>query len=167
MATKSYIMHSDPAHGWLAVKRQELIDLGILAKISHYSYQRGKTVYLEEDLDFGIFLNAKKAIGESVSVKDSHTDKRSPIRSYASFSTEPVQEIDVTFSQFVKGCPVQIAIKSAPANNDPNRLRMNVVIKNQSGRTLIEDSAFNSSGVDGARSYALIKATAWLSHQAI
>ena len=50
--------YSDPAHGWLAVKRELLYDLGIAAKVSFYSYEKGKTVYLEEDCDAGVWLRA-------------------------------------------------------------------------------------------------------------
>ena len=35
---KKYRFYTDPGHGWLAVKRQELIDLDIIEKISGYSY---------------------------------------------------------------------------------------------------------------------------------
>ena len=48
--------YADAGHGWLAVKRDLLIKLEILDKITHYSYQRGKTVYLEEDCDMPLFL---------------------------------------------------------------------------------------------------------------
>jgi len=77
-----YIFHSDPGHGWLAVKRSELVKLRILDQISPYSYQRGKTVYLEEDCDAGIFFKAKEAVGEKVEYRESYQDK-SPIRSYS------------------------------------------------------------------------------------
>lgn len=58
-----YTLHSDAGHGWLAVKKQELIDLDILDKISPYSYVSGDTFYLEEDYDAGLFINAMKAKG--------------------------------------------------------------------------------------------------------
>jgi len=38
-------------NAWLAVKRSELVEFGIIDKISNYSYENGKTVYLEEDSD--------------------------------------------------------------------------------------------------------------------
>ena len=46
---KTIVYYTDPGHGWFAVKRAELAQLGILGQVSHYSYQRGRTVYLEED----------------------------------------------------------------------------------------------------------------------
>ncbi len=83
-----YIMHSDPGHGWLQVKRQELIDLGILDKISHYSYQKGDNVYLEEDCDLNCFMHEMKARGKPIEITEmnSHYDD-SIIRSYASFNS--------------------------------------------------------------------------------
>lgn len=79
--------YSDPGHGWLAVKRQRLIDLGILDKISSYSYQRGATVYLEEDCDASLYLktegcNTFAEVREKFNLIEKNTNNRSPIRSY-------------------------------------------------------------------------------------
>lgn len=84
-SSKIYIFHSDPGHGWLAVKLKELEDLGIADKISPYSYQKGKTVYLEEDCDMGIFIKAKKVQGIDIQYRDSYLDK-TPIRYYSGYS---------------------------------------------------------------------------------
>ena len=78
---KTYIFHSDPGHAWLAVKRQELLKLGIADQISGFSYQKGDTVYLEEDCDAGIFMRAKEAIGEKVEYEESYQEYTS-IRGY-------------------------------------------------------------------------------------
>lgn len=76
----------DPGHGWFAVKRAVLDALGILDRISYYSYQRGASVYLEEDCDAALFINAVRArFGRDPIWKATHTDKRSPIRSYSHF----------------------------------------------------------------------------------
>jgi hypothetical protein len=85
MKIKTYIFHSDPGHGWLAVKRQELKDLGILNKVSVCSYQKGQTVYLEEDCDAPLFIKAKEAKGENINIKESYKDN-TPIRNYEPFS---------------------------------------------------------------------------------
>ena len=77
--------YSDPGHGWGAVKRKLLTDLGIADKISTYSYQKGETVYLEEDCDLGVLIGALKAKGNTIEFKEKHTDNRSPIRSYDCF----------------------------------------------------------------------------------
>ena len=82
-----YLFHTDPGHGWLQVKRQELVDLGILDKISHYSYQKGDDVYLEEDCDYSRFIMRMKELGRQVEVKElKPAVYDSPVRSYASFN---------------------------------------------------------------------------------
>ncbi len=85
MKQKIYLSHSDAGHGWLAVKRQELVELGIIDKISHFSYQRGKTVYLEEDCDCSLFINALEAKGIKFERRGGAWRDVSPIRSYESF----------------------------------------------------------------------------------
>jgi len=80
-----YKFYNDPGHGWLAVKRAELIRLGILDKITGYSYQNGNTVYLEEDCDATTFINRKDELGEPYSFDNRYTNKQSPIRYYQSF----------------------------------------------------------------------------------
>lgn len=52
--------YCDPGHGWLAVKRTLLDELGIAHLISPYSYAKGGTVYLEEDCDASVFFKAYK-----------------------------------------------------------------------------------------------------------
>ena len=74
--------YSDPGHGWLAVKRELLNDLGIAAKVSYYSYERGKTVYLEEDCDMPILIRALDQRGIAVQLEERRTDNLSPIRGY-------------------------------------------------------------------------------------
>lgn len=88
MAKIQKIMHSDPGHGWLAVKLSEVKMLGIAHEISSYSYVKGKTVYLEEDCDAGKFINAMRAKGIEVEVKDGSQRDRSPIRYFKSYSPE-------------------------------------------------------------------------------
>lgn len=83
---KTYRFYTDPGHGWLAVKRKEIDALGIADRISGFSYTKGGTVYLEEDCDYSVFAEAKKARGEQVITVARSTDKRSPIRSYSSYS---------------------------------------------------------------------------------
>lgn len=79
----TYYFHTDPGHGWLAVKKTEVKRLGI--EVSEYSYQKGDTVYLEEDMDAVSFFMAKKALGEEVSFKESYQEN-TPIRNYARYS---------------------------------------------------------------------------------
>lgn len=80
------IYHNDAGHGWYAVKRAKLKAMGILDKVSAFSYQRGNTVYLEEDCDASLFFNALEDKG-SVIVVGSYQD-RSAIRNYDRFTLE-------------------------------------------------------------------------------
>lgn len=77
--------YTDPGHGWGAVKRKVLDQLGIAHKITQYSYQKGGTVYLEEDLDLSTLVTALAIKGEVVEYKQKHTNKYSPIRNYDIF----------------------------------------------------------------------------------
>ncbi len=78
--------YADPGHGWISVKKQFLNDLGIASQITHFSYQRGDTAYLEEDCDASVFLAALKEAGIEADIRHHHTDRRSKIRSYESYS---------------------------------------------------------------------------------
>lgn len=53
-----FTFHTDPGHGWLEVPQRLLGELEINNKVSTYSYQRGMTVYLEEDCDAILFVGA-------------------------------------------------------------------------------------------------------------
>lgn len=85
---KTYIWAQDGGHAWLAVKAGELVSLGIQDKISGYSYVKGDTVYLEEDCDAGLFINAYRARWghDPVTRSGKHWD-RWPGRSFNSYST--------------------------------------------------------------------------------
>lgn len=80
---KTVTIYSDPGHAWGKVKRSELEALGLLEKISCYSYQAGRWVYLEEDQDLGLYL---AALGKPVSFRETYSDKTSRIRGYQSFN---------------------------------------------------------------------------------
>lgn len=83
---KVFQFYADPGHGWMAVKKQLLNELGIAANITPYSYQRGDTAYLEEDCDLDLFFEAFiKKTGEKPVLKQHHGDRRSKIRSYESY----------------------------------------------------------------------------------
>jgi len=79
-------IYSDPGHAWGAVKRKVLDQLGITQSITEYSYQKGGTVYLEEDLDLGTLIASlnNNNIGFTVVEKNS-AHRYSPIRSYERF----------------------------------------------------------------------------------
>lgn len=77
--------HSDWEHGWLAVKRKEIETLGLTDKISMFSYAKGSTVYLEEDVDLGLYKAAVEASGVALQIKEAKPVKRSNIRGFKSF----------------------------------------------------------------------------------
>ena len=83
--TVKFKFYSDPGHGWAAVKRKTLADLGILNQISGYSYQRGGTVYLEEDCDLSVLFAALRARGVQPQLEERRTDRNHPIRGYDRF----------------------------------------------------------------------------------
>lgn len=78
-------VYNDPGHGWVAIKRAVLIKLGIEHKITSYSYQRGQTVYLEEDCDMSTLISAARDAGIALEFTEKYTNNRSPIRSYDYF----------------------------------------------------------------------------------
>jgi len=80
--SKKFKFHSDAGHGWLEVPRSEIEKLGIEKEISHYYYQNGNSVYLEEDCDLSLFVIAycgannilRKDFGNCVEELDSVSD---------------------------------------------------------------------------------------------
>lgn len=85
MRTK-YEFFADAQHGWLKVSIRELIDLGIAADITRYSYIRGEHAYLEEDSDAYKFIKAKKEQhGIDIKMRERYSEY-SRIRSYYSYT---------------------------------------------------------------------------------
>ena len=82
--------HSDPSHGWVKVPKSLIKKLGIEDKISSFSYVKNDYVFLEEDCDLALFLDAMKKEGTKVEFREYHTDRNSKIRSYASYCLERV-----------------------------------------------------------------------------
>lgn len=51
--------HSDPGHGWLEVTAEDLDEVGLKpSDFSKYSYKRGASYFLEEDVDASKFVDA-------------------------------------------------------------------------------------------------------------
>ncbi len=90
MAKVTRVGHSDPGHGWIAVKLADLKMLGIGDKISPYSYVKGKTAYLEEDSDAQKYIAAMKQKGMEVGVRWGPARDRSPIRSFKSYDASDI-----------------------------------------------------------------------------
>jgi hypothetical protein len=80
MKTQKLTYHTDPAHGWLEVKRSDLIALGIEDKITGFSYEKGAKAYLEEDCDMPAYLHAALAAGWNATFEALHSNSDSFIR---------------------------------------------------------------------------------------
>lgn len=78
--------YSDAGHGWLAVKRELLEQFGLLSKVTHYSYQKGETVYLEEDCDASLFIEYLMANNIAYGITQIAACEYSRIRSYPRFA---------------------------------------------------------------------------------
>ena len=94
MKTQKLTFHCDPSHGWLEVPREDIDALGLADQISAYSYamaathKRAGMVYLEEDCDASLFLDAAKAAGWAIQIVEKYTAEDSPICKYPAFSAK-------------------------------------------------------------------------------
>ena len=77
-----YRFFSDPGHSWLEVSFEEIAHLGLQEQITAWSYIKGPYLYLEEDYDAPLFLQAKKHAGEVVEYVEVTADYNSPVRGY-------------------------------------------------------------------------------------
>ena len=85
METNVFDFYADPGHGWLKVPRVLLAELGLLGKITPYSYQQKDFIYLEEDCDLPLFTKAMRERGGEVKVREHSSNNMSKIRSYSPF----------------------------------------------------------------------------------
>lgn len=85
----------DAGHGWISVPikylRACMSDAEIKA-ISPFSYTKGKSIYLEEDCDAGLFIKAWKSLIPEFKTEVKYTEK-SPVRSYHRIDKEFIDEI--------------------------------------------------------------------------
>ena len=83
---EGFKFYADAGHAWLAVRFKDFIDAGAkIEDVSGYSYWRGQTLYLEEDCDAGVFVNAYQKKYNRVPLFFEKYTERSPIRSYPQF----------------------------------------------------------------------------------
>jgi hypothetical protein len=81
-----YTYHIDAGHGWLEVPLRDLQNAGLqLCEVSKFSYGQVNdkfvpTLYLEEDCDMALFLNALQAKGEEFELVEKHHDGDAFIR---------------------------------------------------------------------------------------
>ena len=86
MAKKISIkVFADPGHAWARFPKAKLVALGIADKISPYSYMNGANAFLEEDCDLSVLVVALRDRGYEIKFNESHTDKQSKIRNYATY----------------------------------------------------------------------------------
>ena len=88
--TLTYNWIADSGHAWLKVSMEEINALNIRDKISMYSYYDAKNgdVYLEEDCDAGIFLEALRERlprHEAVHTTITHIQGDAPCRQFRRF----------------------------------------------------------------------------------
>jgi hypothetical protein len=94
MKTQKLTFHCDRGHGWLEVPREDIDALGLADQISAYSYAMASThkragmVYLEEDCDASLYLDAAKAAGYTLQIVEKYTDTDSPIRNMSRYTAE-------------------------------------------------------------------------------
>ena len=93
MSQAHYDMYHDPGHGWLKVPIRYLSVLGIVDKVSQYSYCKGGFAYLEEDCDAGLFLSTLHKRGiigpymdDPFLITHHYSNEDSPIKGYTRFT---------------------------------------------------------------------------------
>lgn len=88
---RTFYVLSDPSHAWIKVSRDDAKRImgHQFHQISHYSYQKGSAVYLEEDSDAALFIECCRQAGiEPVLRFRSNTSSRpSRVRSYPMFDS--------------------------------------------------------------------------------
>jgi hypothetical protein len=82
----NYKYFQDPSHGWVEVPIAELRRLNVADKISRYSHRNGHLAYLEEDCDFSVWMEAKKAAGEEYNIVEHNTNNDSIVRSFKGYA---------------------------------------------------------------------------------
>jgi hypothetical protein len=82
--TKTFTFFTDPGHGWLAVSLQDCADIGLsLRDFTHYSYRHIENLYLEEDCDAGLFINAfTSKYGHAPTIEEIHSNRDSLVRKF-------------------------------------------------------------------------------------
>ena len=80
-----YTFHTDPGHGWLEVSEGDLFRAGLtIQDFSEYSYRKGTRLFLEEDLDAGVFIKAARKAGHTVTFCEEMVDDDHWIRNLRS-----------------------------------------------------------------------------------
>jgi len=80
-------VYSDSGHAWGKVKREVLLELSVEHLISSYSYQLRDNVYLEEDCDLMLVVEALREAEYSVVFREKVSNNDSKIRGYDRFQS--------------------------------------------------------------------------------
>ena len=89
---RNFNFHNDGGHGWLAVKLDLLDHLGLIDRITPFSYIKGKTAYLEEDCDGSLFAATFRQKFGEFQTTSMYYDK-SPVRSYSRYTPEAARTV--------------------------------------------------------------------------
>jgi hypothetical protein len=113
--------YSDPGHGWLAVPLELLDLLGLVDKVSTYSYIYGGRAHLEEDCDYSLFAAAMNERKIPFTIREHRCNGRSRIRSYQCyhpttakrniFNMQKNQVSGAIIAALVRGAPHQPTLK--------------------------------------------------------
>jgi hypothetical protein len=91
MKTLTVRFFHDPSHGWYEIPRSILLHMGILSKITRFSYidkpfSADANIYLEEDCDATLFFLTAQKLGYTVKVNEKDIyENTSRVRNMASF----------------------------------------------------------------------------------
>jgi hypothetical protein len=90
----AYNFYSDPGHGWLEVPKTKILELGIEHKISTCSYTNTNSVFLEEDCDVNVFLQAlSEEERSSIEFRELFSNHESQIRNYPEYNPKNVKKV--------------------------------------------------------------------------
>ena len=85
--------YHDAGHGWLKVPLSLIEHLEISKDISNYSYVKNGYVYLEEDSDASIFIEAYRNLYDMPKIIENYDGDESIIRDYRSYNAKGVKRI--------------------------------------------------------------------------
>lgn len=77
----TFTFWTDPGHGWLEVRVAEAAIVGLKpSDFSECSYRTGQRLFLEEDCDAPLFINAWKNSGRTITIVEENDNDESFVR---------------------------------------------------------------------------------------
>jgi hypothetical protein len=70
----------DPGHGWIACPLSLAHDLRIAERVSPYSYVESSTLWLEEDCDASLLIEALERSGTPFTLRHVHVNRDAYVR---------------------------------------------------------------------------------------